>query len=70
LKIILASDDAASQVYVKNKLINSKKVGIDAELVKYPRGTAASTIIDDIQKFNEDKKVHGIIVQLPLPQDL
>lgn len=67
LAIIIAGNDAASEVYVRNKLAYAKQIGIAAELIRLNKNTSRSEIFDTITMLNEDNSVHGIIVQAPLP---
>lgn len=70
LKVILVGDKMDSKIYVENKLKMCKTIGIEGELVHFPNNTQKSKILDEIQNSNEDKSIHGIIVQLPLPENL
>ena len=67
LKVILAGDDPASQVYVRNKQRMAEKCGIDAETVRLPGTLSPGQLLEQIQVFNRDEAVDGILVQLPLP---
>jgi methylenetetrahydrofolate dehydrogenase (NADP+)/methenyltetrahydrofolate cyclohydrolase len=67
LSVILIGDYVPSQIYVKNKEKNSKEVGIDYEVVKYPKEVKESEILEKIQELNNNDNVSGILVQLPLP---
>ena len=67
LKVILAGDDPASQVYVRNKQRMAEKCGIDAETVRLPGTLTPGQLLEQIQIFNQDEAVDGILVQLPLP---
>lgn len=70
LDIILVGNDAASQIYVRNKIRTSEQIGMKGELHKFPEKTSKEKIITQIKKLNADKSVHGILVQLPLPKHL
>ncbi|MFH1237198.1 MAG: bifunctional methylenetetrahydrofolate dehydrogenase/methenyltetrahydrofolate cyclohydrolase FolD [Candidatus Aenigmatarchaeota archaeon] len=70
LDIILVGDDDASKIYVRNKMRASEQIGIKGELHKFPEKTNKEKIIREIKKLNANKKVHGILIQLPLPQHL
>jgi len=67
LSVILIGDFAPSQIYVKNKEKNSKEVGINSEVIKYPKEVKESEILEKIQELNNNNNVSGILVQLPLP---
>ena len=70
LDIILVGENDASKIYVRNKMRASEQVGIKGELHKFPEKTNKEKIISEIKKLNTNKKVHGILIQLPLPQHL
>jgi methylenetetrahydrofolate dehydrogenase (NADP+)/methenyltetrahydrofolate cyclohydrolase len=67
LSVILIGNFAPSQIYVRNKEKNSKEVGINSEVFKYPKEVKESEILEKIQELNNNKNVSGILVQLPLP---
>lgn len=68
LAIILVGNNAASEIYVKNKINNCQKLGIKANLYRFDENNTENDIIDCINKLNIDKNVHGIIVQSPVPK--
>lgn len=70
LVIIQVEGDKASDSYVKNKIAKGAKVGVKVSHIKFPNDISQKSVIDCINKYNEDKDVHGIIVQLPLPEHL
>ena len=67
LSVILVGDFAPSQIYVKNKEKNSKEVGINSEVIKYPKEIKESEILKKIEELNNNDSISGILVQLPLP---
>jgi methylenetetrahydrofolate dehydrogenase (NADP+) / methenyltetrahydrofolate cyclohydrolase len=67
LAVILVGSDAASQIYVKNKIRACANVGIRSFRFDYPPDVNQDVVIDKITQLNEDPAVHGILVQLPLP---
>ncbi|MGJ7506761.1 bifunctional methylenetetrahydrofolate dehydrogenase/methenyltetrahydrofolate cyclohydrolase FolD [Variovorax sp. GT1P44] len=67
LAIVLVGDDPASQVYVKHKVNDSSETGLTANLERYPASMTEADLLARIRALNEDPKVHGILVQLPLP---
>ena len=67
IAVILVGDNAASQVYVRNKITACKDTGIHSELYKLPADTPESVLMARIDALNADPAVHGILVQLPLP---
>jgi len=70
LAIILVGKNEASKIYVSKKLKEAKALSMNAWLFSFPEKVREKKIIKLIKKLNEDKKVHGIIVQLPLPSHL
>ncbi len=67
LVVILVGEDPASQVYVRNKVNACEKVGLYSEKLTYPVDVAPQVVLDKIAELNADPKIHGILVQLPLP---
>ena len=70
LAAILVGDDPASAIYVKNKKTACGKAGIYADENKLPASTTQSELLALIEKLNADPKIHGILVQLPLPKHI
>jgi len=70
LAVILVGDDFASTVYVRNKLQACQEVGIESKSYKLSRSTSQKTLISLIQALNKNKRVHGILLQLPLPKHI
>lgn len=70
LAAILVGDDPASGVYVKNKRLACEKCGLDSSLNLLPATASQEELLTLIDKFNRDPKVHGILVQLPIPKHL
>ncbi len=70
LTIIQVGDNPASSSYIKNKMNFAEKVGIECDLLKFRDNIKQSNIINEIKKLNLNKRVNGIIVQLPLPVHL
>ncbi|WP_129597788.1 bifunctional methylenetetrahydrofolate dehydrogenase/methenyltetrahydrofolate cyclohydrolase FolD [Anaerophilus nitritogenes] len=70
LAVIIAGDDEASSVYVSMKEKSCKNVGFYSQAYKLPQNTTQSEIIDLVEKLNQDPKIHGILVQLPLPKGI
>ena len=67
LSVILIGDFSPSQIYVKNKEKNSKEVGINSEVIKYPKEVKETEVLEKIRELNNNDNVSGILVQLPLP---
>lgn len=70
LAVILVGEDPASQVYVRNKVADSEQTGLKATLERYPADMTEATLLARIAQLNTDASVHGILVQLPLPQHM
>lgn len=70
LAVIIVGENAASQVYVRNKHKACTEVGIYSEIHELPENTTECSLLALIDKLNDDKKIHGILVQLPLPKHL
>ena len=70
LAAILVGDDPASQVYVRNKQRACKRAGIASELFRMNADTSEQELLDTITKLNESPSVHGLLVQLPLPNGI
>ncbi|HJD56340.1 MAG TPA: bifunctional methylenetetrahydrofolate dehydrogenase/methenyltetrahydrofolate cyclohydrolase FolD [Rickettsia endosymbiont of Pyrocoelia pectoralis] len=70
LAIILVGDNPASLIYIKNKIKNANKVGIDTLLVNLPSAIATNDLITKIDELNLNQEISGIIVQLPLPNSV
>jgi methylenetetrahydrofolate dehydrogenase (NADP+)/methenyltetrahydrofolate cyclohydrolase len=67
LAVILAGDDAASRVYVRNKTLAAGEIGVHSELHEFKQDVAESALLQRIDSLNRNPAVHGILVQLPLP---
>lgn len=67
MAVVLAGDDPASQVYVRNKQRMAEKVGIAARTIRLPADVSADVLRAQVAELNADESVHGILVQLPLP---
>lgn len=70
LATILVGEDPASQVYVKNKIAATRECGMESFHVSHPATLTQAVLLDEIRALNSDPKVHGILVQLPLPKHI
>jgi methylenetetrahydrofolate dehydrogenase (NADP+)/methenyltetrahydrofolate cyclohydrolase len=70
LAAVLVGDDAASQVYVRNKEQACHRVGIQSQLHRLPSASSTHEVVGLVQRLNHDAKVSGILVQLPLPRHI
>jgi methylenetetrahydrofolate dehydrogenase (NADP+) / methenyltetrahydrofolate cyclohydrolase len=67
LAMILVGNDAASEVYVRNKVKACAEVGLHSEVRRFPSSTDEAAVLAAIEGLNADPAIHGILVQLPLP---
>jgi len=70
LAVVLVGEDPASKVYVKNKGIQTKNVGMNSFEYKLDEKVDETKLLDLVKKLNDDPNVHGILCQLPLPKHL
>lgn len=70
LAAVLVGDDPASEIYVRNKRKACEKVGIYSEEHKLSAETTEQELLELVNKLNNDDKIHGILVQLPLPDHI
>ena len=68
LAVILVGEDPASQVYVRNKVNGCAQAGFYSEKHTYAPDVDPKVVFDKIAELNADPKIHGILVQLPLPK--
>ncbi|MDE7547509.1 bifunctional methylenetetrahydrofolate dehydrogenase/methenyltetrahydrofolate cyclohydrolase [Acetobacter fabarum] len=70
LAVILVGNDPASEVYVKNKAIQTHHAGMRSFMHMLPETTSEAELLTLIGRLNSDPEIHGILVQLPLPNGL
>lgn len=70
LAVIIVGSDPASQVYVRNKRRACEEVGFYSEAYELPEETSQEELEALVERLNADEKIHGILVQLPLPKHL
>ena len=70
LAVVLVGEDPASKVYVKNKHASTIEVGMASFEHRLPAETSEADLLALVKSLNADPKVHGILVQLPLPAHL
>lgn len=70
LAVVIVGEDPASQVYVRNKRRACEEVGFYSEAYELPAETTQEELEALVDRLNEDPKIHGILVQLPLPKHL
>jgi len=70
LTVVLVGEDPASQIYVRNKVKQTREVGMVSNEIKLPADTTQTQLLEQLILLNQDKNVHGILVQLPLPKHI
>ena len=70
LAAVRVGDDPASKIYVRNKVRACDEVGMRSDEVLLPAGSGQGAVIAALEKLNRDERVHGILLQLPLPAQL
>jgi methylenetetrahydrofolate dehydrogenase (NADP+) / methenyltetrahydrofolate cyclohydrolase len=70
LAVVLAGDDPASRVYVRNKTLAAGEIGVHSEVHEFKLDVAESAVLERITSFNNNPAIHGILVQLPLPKHI
>jgi methylenetetrahydrofolate dehydrogenase (NADP+)/methenyltetrahydrofolate cyclohydrolase len=70
LAVILVGENPASQVYVRNKVKACEDCGLHSILEKHPASLTEAALLNRIDALNEDSSIHGILVQLPLPEHI
>ncbi len=70
LTVVLVGDNPASKSYIKGKEKAAAETGISSSLIELPASTTESALLQLIQELNDDTTVHGILVQLPLPDQI
>jgi len=70
MAVIIVGNDPASKVYVANKVKACAELGLYSIHVELPADTTEAALLAEVEKLNNDPKIHGILVQLPLPKHL
>lgn len=70
LAVVLVGDDPASQIYVRNKERACQELSLHSETIRLPADTTQAALEAQIDRLNADPRIHGILVQLPLPAGL
>ena len=70
LAVILVGDDPASEIYVRNKQKGCEEVGFYSRTIRMEQNISQRELEDEIDRLNQDPRIHGILVQLPLPAHL
>jgi methylenetetrahydrofolate dehydrogenase (NADP+) / methenyltetrahydrofolate cyclohydrolase len=67
LAVILVGNNSASEVYVKHKVSDCHEVGFESSLLRLPEDATQAQLLELITSLNQDRRIDGILVQLPLP---
>jgi methylenetetrahydrofolate dehydrogenase (NADP+) / methenyltetrahydrofolate cyclohydrolase len=70
LAVILVGEDQASRTYVNSKQKTARELGMHNVLIEYPATITEQELLSKIDELNNDNEIHGILVQLPLPQHI
>ena len=70
LAVVLVGDNPASQVYVRNKMRACERAGVQSQRFDMPADSSEQAVLDRIRQLNDDPAVHGILVQLPMPEQI
>ncbi len=70
LAAVLAGDDPASEVYVRNKQQSCERAGMTSQLHRLPANATPKQLLDLVAQLSADSKIHGILIQLPLPKQI
>mgnify|MGYP002631273281 FL=1 len=70
LAVILVGDDAASQVYVRNKVAACQAIGVHSRVYRLAADTPEQKVLEELKLLNNDSEINGILVQLPLPKHI
>nr|WP_301553581.1 bifunctional methylenetetrahydrofolate dehydrogenase/methenyltetrahydrofolate cyclohydrolase FolD [Desulfuribacillus alkaliarsenatis] len=70
LAVVIVGSDPASQTYVRAKAKACNNIGIYSEVYELPEEITEQQLLEKIDELNSDMRIHGILVQLPLPKDI
>ncbi len=70
LVVLLVGEDPASQTYVRNKEKRAQALGFHSVIERYPDTISEEQLLNELDRFNQDPTIHGILVQLPLPKQI
>ena len=68
LAVVIVGENPASKVYVRNKVKACGEMGLHSELIEYPESVSQAVVLAKVHALNADPRIHGILVQLPLPK--
>jgi len=70
LAVILIGNDPASEIYVRNKGIQTKEAGMNSHEFKLPEDTSEEELLSKVEELNNDPEINGILVQFPVPKQI
>lgn len=70
LAVVLVGDDPSSHIYVRNKKRRAEKLGIQSTICQFPSNISEATLLQEIDRLNQDSTVNAILVQMPLPPQI
>ena len=70
LAVVLVGNDPASEIYVRNKGIQTKEAGMNSFEYRLPENTSEDDLLEKVEELNTDKSVNGILVQFPVPKHM
>lgn len=70
LVVVLVGQDPASEVYVRNKHLACQKIGMESTVLKFAADLSADQFLIELQKLNQNPQIDGVLVQLPLPEQI
>ncbi len=70
LVVLQVGNDPASTIYVNKKHETSKRIGMDSEVKRFPESISYKDFLMEVGKLNKDDSVHGMMIQIPLPEHL
>jgi methylenetetrahydrofolate dehydrogenase (NADP+)/methenyltetrahydrofolate cyclohydrolase len=70
LAVVLVGSDPASEIYVRNKGLQTREAGMNSFEFKLPEETSETTLLSTVRQLNADAAVHGILVQFPVPKQI
>ncbi|MDZ7360717.1 MAG: bifunctional 5,10-methylene-tetrahydrofolate dehydrogenase/5,10-methylene-tetrahydrofolate cyclohydrolase [candidate division KSB1 bacterium] len=70
LAAVLVGDNPASAIYVQSKTQKCRELGLFSETIRLPQETSENTLLQRLHALNADARIHGILVQLPLPKQI
>ncbi len=70
LAVVLVGNDPASEIYVRNKGLQTREAGMHSFEFKLPEDTSEKTLLSTVRELNADASVHGVLVQFPVPKQI